>query len=1034
MDAGTLQLKLMADISGLVSGMNTARENVSSSMGTMSGAIDVAKTALVGLVGVGSVGVFATMIASTIEAQGALQDMATKTGASAAALDAFRVIGATSETSIDKVTDAMNKLGKNMVTATDDGKGASAAMSALGLNFDTIKAMKPEEQMLTVATAMNNFADGADKGAVAQELFGKQGAALLPFLKDLGNEAGNVTTKLTEQEVAYRATQAAMADAFGDNLTSIKRETDGWKRDLSEGMTPALYSASAAFLAVTTESGGMKDKIHELSRDGTFASWTTTAINGLTYVMDAFSGVGTVVTSVGLTIGAWAAGVGSAVTTAMTMFKQATDGDFTGAMATMRGGIEQQKTIAGELATSLDAAWGEQTLGSKLRARIADINATGLAGEAIKPQMNYSGTLEANETAHKANTKEARLAEQAAKDLAAEIKKQEDANLKLNTSIEAKTNLLLAELNQTTPLTAAQKEEVTLLANLDAGIVKMTPSQKEATLAALANWKEVEKQVAEYKKQEAEVKANTTANNDLIAKLEKSTSEIDAQTDKVKDNTSKLGLNREELAELSIKKDYDTAATYDQKAAWAEQNDLGADLVQQYRDQATALRNLADAKQQGIHVKAAVDAAVEWRKTTDSISSGLSSALLSAVGSGKDIWLTFRDFMVRTILDGAIKNALTGVINEGMNWLMSSISGIKIGGGTGGSLISTGLSTIGSAVTGGISSIGSGITSALGLGGATTAAAGGTAATATAVTGGGSVVATDLGLLGTGSTATTATTATTGATAAGTSTLASLAGPAFFAAIGLKLLSGSSLPTKIGATFSATEDGVTKLYGNATGGEFAGGVQQSALLDTLHYINTQLAAAGSTVKVTSLNGGGESGEWSTQSYSFAGGTLSNGMTFGTPTQHGDNLGIATPDEVFAAYVADLQAAAAQAIELGLTGTAVTPLVQHTFKPATGPDPTTEFDISGFGAGGDHMGGLRIVGENGPELEATGPSRIFDAATTASMLRSGGASNDEVVAELRAMRLQLAQLHQEARRTADATNGNPESPMIVEIDA
>lgn len=81
-----------------------------------------------------------------------------------------------------------------------------------------------------------------------------------------------------------------------------------------------------------------------------------------------------------------------------------------------------------------------------------------------------------------------------------------------------------------------------------------------------------------------------------------------------------------------------------------------------------------------------------------------------------------------------------------------------------------------------------------------------------------------------------------------------------------------------------------------------------------------------------------------------------------------------------------------------------------------------------------MGGLRIVGENGPELEATGPSRIFDAATTASMLRSGGASNDEVVAELRAMRLQLAQLHQEARRTADATNGNPESPMIVEIDA
>ena len=66
MDAGTLNLKLMADISGLVSGMDTARDKVSGSMATMSSAFDVAKTALVGLVGIGSVGAFATMISSTI--------------------------------------------------------------------------------------------------------------------------------------------------------------------------------------------------------------------------------------------------------------------------------------------------------------------------------------------------------------------------------------------------------------------------------------------------------------------------------------------------------------------------------------------------------------------------------------------------------------------------------------------------------------------------------------------------------------------------------------------------------------------------------------------------------------------------------------------------------------------------------------------------------------------------------------------------------------------------------------------------------
>lgn len=48
-----------------------------------------------------------------------------------------------------------------------------------------------------------------------------------------------------------------------------------------------------------------------------------------------------------------------------------------------------------------------------------------------------------------------------------------------------------------------------------------------------------------------------------------------------------------------------------------------------------------------------------------------------------------------------------------------------------------------------------------------------------------------------------------------------------------------------------------------------------------------------------------------------------------------------------------------------------------------------FGFPGFAAGGDHLGGLRLVGENGPELEATGPSRIFNAAQTAQILRGGG---------------------------------------------
>lgn len=61
-------------------------------------------------------------------------------------------------------------------------------------------------------------------------------------------------------------------------------------------------------------------------------------------------------------------------------------------------------------------------------------------------------------------------------------------------------------------------------------------------------------------------------------------------------------------------------------------------------------------------------------------------------------------------------------------------------------------------------------------------------------------------------------------------------------------------------------------------------------------------------------------------------------------------------------------------------------------------------VPAFAAGGMHLGGLRLVGERGPELEATGPSRIWNAQQTRALMGGGGPdSNAALVAEIRALR-------------------------------
>jgi len=73
-------------------------------------------------------------------------------------------------------------------------------------------------------------------------------------------------------------------------------------------------------------------------------------------------------------------------------------------------------------------------------------------------------------------------------------------------------------------------------------------------------------------------------------------------------------------------------------------------------------------------------------------------------------------------------------------------------------------------------------------------------------------------------------------------------------------------------------------------------------------------------------------------------------------------------------------------------------------------------IPGFASGGSHRGGLRLVGENGPELEVTGPSRIYNASQTAAMLGGGG----DAAAEVRGLRADFGGMMSALRSVAKHT--------------
>lgn len=393
----TLMIELAANTARLASDMNSVKGQVSGAMNEVTRVTNIAKTAFAALGVTLSAAAFVNLIKNSIEATASLHELAQQTGVSVEALSAFRDVGATSGTTAEQVSSAMAKLAKNMAVANEDSKGTAQAIKALGLNFEDFRRLKPEDQMQAVAKAMDGFADGTGKTAVAMTLFGKSGAELLPFMKDLASQ-GELVARVT-------AEQAAQADEFTDNLALLKVSSQATTREFTNAMLPALAQGSKAFLSALTSAGGLRDQIKKLADDGSITRWTKQGIIGLTYIMDMMSGVKRAFQSVGEILGAMVASAVVSFGGLADAAKRVFAGDFAGALKAVRDSEREVANISEDLKRTLSETWSAETIGQKIRARMAEIDELGKTAQAVKPALDMRAEIDGNAEATKRATK-----------------------------------------------------------------------------------------------------------------------------------------------------------------------------------------------------------------------------------------------------------------------------------------------------------------------------------------------------------------------------------------------------------------------------------------------------------------------------------------------------------------------------------------------------------------------------------------------------------------------------------------------------
>jgi hypothetical protein len=260
---------------GVVSGANQAAkamDRLGDQARKTSSDLSLIKNIAIGVVVAKGIGMAADAFMSAARAAGsyaahvaqgvdAMNDLAQRTGIGVESLQALQMAAKLS--GIDDVTGAVQKLGLEIGQAAESGK--TEAFTKLGLDFQQLQAMAPEEQFKAIQAAIAALPTPAERAAAAVSIFGKAGVELLPLMNQ----------NLAEVEERMRRLGAIVGDdqveaigGMNDALDMVKATFDGIIGQVVGNLAPVVESLANDLLAfveefnnIGGEGGGIADTI-----------------------------------------------------------------------------------------------------------------------------------------------------------------------------------------------------------------------------------------------------------------------------------------------------------------------------------------------------------------------------------------------------------------------------------------------------------------------------------------------------------------------------------------------------------------------------------------------------------------------------------------------------------------------------------------------------------------------------------------------------------------------------------------------------
>lgn len=246
----------------------------------------------VGAAGAAVVGALALSIKSFAQTGDEIQKMGLRTGVSTVALSELKFALEQSGSSLEGFEKGIRRMSSFIQDGRDGLTETTRAMESLGLSVEAFDDLSPEAAFDLLTKSLAGVDDSLTQAALAQDIFGRSGTALLPMLAQGQDGIAKLRKEAHDLGIVFDQDAADAAARLVDAQNTLRKSVDGVKFAIAEQLVPSLTPLVEGFAKTIS-------KVSEWAKENPVLAKTITVLaGGLGSVAIGLAGIGLVIPSI----------------------------------------------------------------------------------------------------------------------------------------------------------------------------------------------------------------------------------------------------------------------------------------------------------------------------------------------------------------------------------------------------------------------------------------------------------------------------------------------------------------------------------------------------------------------------------------------------------------------------------------------------------------------------------------------------------------------------------------------------------------